>query len=146
MRQGCSPVDLLHIFRTPFYKNTSGGAKIRIVEDVLKMSYIFVFRRCLENAFKTYSRRQGKCLQHVLRRIIQLVFSTFLRHTEKTIIYRKICLGHTSEKFLVRVQNFQEWTLWIYRNFSSSFLKHFMKWLDIIVKAGYQKRCCCLSE
>ena len=22
---GCSPVNLLHIFRTPFYKNTSGG-------------------------------------------------------------------------------------------------------------------------
>ena len=24
-RHGCSPVNLLHIFRTPFYKNTSGG-------------------------------------------------------------------------------------------------------------------------
>ena len=25
LRHGCSPVKLLHIFRTPFYKNTSGG-------------------------------------------------------------------------------------------------------------------------
>ena len=25
LRQGCSPVHLLHIFRTPFHKNTSGG-------------------------------------------------------------------------------------------------------------------------
>ena len=25
LRYGCSPVNLLHIFRTPFYKNTSGG-------------------------------------------------------------------------------------------------------------------------
>ena len=25
LRHGCSPVNLLHIFRTPFYKNTSGG-------------------------------------------------------------------------------------------------------------------------
>ena len=25
LRHGCSPVNLLHIFRIPFYKNTSGG-------------------------------------------------------------------------------------------------------------------------
>ena len=25
LRHGCSPVNLLHIFRTHFYKNTSGG-------------------------------------------------------------------------------------------------------------------------
>ena len=25
LRRGCSPVNLLHIFRTPFPKNTSGG-------------------------------------------------------------------------------------------------------------------------
>ena len=25
LRYGCSPVNLLHIFRTPFPKNTSGG-------------------------------------------------------------------------------------------------------------------------
>ena len=25
LRHGCSPVNLLHVFRTPFYKNTNGG-------------------------------------------------------------------------------------------------------------------------
>ena len=25
LRHGCSPVNLLHIFRTPFYKSTYGG-------------------------------------------------------------------------------------------------------------------------
>ena len=25
LRHGCSPVNLLHIFKAPFYKNTSGG-------------------------------------------------------------------------------------------------------------------------
>ena len=25
LRHGCSPVNLLHIFKTPFLKNTSGG-------------------------------------------------------------------------------------------------------------------------
>ena len=29
-RYGCSPVDLLHIFRTPFYKSTSGGLLLSV--------------------------------------------------------------------------------------------------------------------
>ena len=29
LRHGCSPVNLLHIFRTPFYKNTSGGLLLK---------------------------------------------------------------------------------------------------------------------
>ena len=29
LRHGCSPVNLLHIFRTPFYKNTSGWVLLR---------------------------------------------------------------------------------------------------------------------
>ena len=73
------------------------------------------------------------------------VFNTFLRRTTKTIIYRKICLGHTSEKFMIRVKNFQEWTLWIYRNFLKTvFLKHFMKWpllqtKTLLLKSGIKK-------
>ena len=31
LRHGCSPVNLLHIFRTPFPKNASGGLLIFIV-------------------------------------------------------------------------------------------------------------------
>ena len=29
-RHGCSPVNLLHIFRTPFSKNTSGGLPLKV--------------------------------------------------------------------------------------------------------------------
>ena len=37
-RHGCSPVNLLHIFRTPFSKNTSGGLLLVIhIKDVFKM-------------------------------------------------------------------------------------------------------------
>ena len=37
------------------------------------------------------------------------VCNTFLRHTPKTVIYRGICLCHTtSEKFIVSAQNLQE--------------------------------------
>ena len=32
LRHGCSPVNLLHIFRTPFPKNTSGWLFLNVVE------------------------------------------------------------------------------------------------------------------
>ena len=37
-------------------------------------------------------------------RHFQDLFDKFLRHTRKTITYRKICQGHISETFTVRVQ------------------------------------------
>ena len=36
LRHGCSPVNLLHIFRTPFPKNTSGWL-------LLKLAVLFLF-------------------------------------------------------------------------------------------------------
>ena len=33
LRHGCSPVNLLHIFRTPFPKNTSRGMLLRVFPD-----------------------------------------------------------------------------------------------------------------
>ena len=36
LRHGCSPVNLLHIFRTPFPKNTSGGLLLWIERLILK--------------------------------------------------------------------------------------------------------------
>ena len=30
LRYGCSPVNLLHIFRTPFYKNNFGGLLLHL--------------------------------------------------------------------------------------------------------------------
>ena len=56
-----------------------------------------VFKTSCKNVFKTSSAR-----------LLRDVFSTFLRRTAKTVIYRRICLGHTSEKFTVSVQNLQE--------------------------------------
>ena len=40
-RQGCSPVNLLHIFRTPFYKNASGGLLYCKKECVPKHDSVF---------------------------------------------------------------------------------------------------------
>ena len=35
LRHGCSPVNLLHIFRTPFPRNTSGWLLLKLCKDVL---------------------------------------------------------------------------------------------------------------
>ena len=36
---GCSPVNLLYIFRTPFYKNTYGGLLLKKSKKTKKNSY-----------------------------------------------------------------------------------------------------------
>ena len=41
LRHGCSPVNLLHIFRTSFPKNSSGGLLMHIL--------MLVVRRCIQN-------------------------------------------------------------------------------------------------
>ena len=49
LQHGCSPVDLLHIFRTPFLKNTSGWLLLYIIKapknlmDDFHLFMIFVF-------------------------------------------------------------------------------------------------------
>ena len=115
-------------------------------EDVLKTSFVFVFRRRLdqeeyvhlslmssEDVFKTSSRRLGedqyirlgytssRRLQDIFKTYHQVklffltrlweAFNTFLRRSfPKTIIYRGICPGNsTSDKFIVSIQNLQEW-------------------------------------
>ena len=77
--------------------------------------------RRLQDVFKTSSRRLAKTssrhLQDVLKMYHQVklflltslweVFNMFVRRTAKTVVYRRIHLGHTSEKFMVSVQNLQ---------------------------------------
>ena len=95
-------------------------------QDVFKTSCKNVFKtssRRLQDVFKTSSRRLANTswrhLQDVLKTYHQVklflltslweVFNMFVRRTAKTIVYRRIHLGHTSEKFMVTVQNLQEW-------------------------------------
>ena len=88
-----------------------------------------VLPRPLQDVFKTFSRRLAttssshlqdvlqRCLQDVFKMYHQVkpffstrlrdIFNTFLRRTAKTVIYRRICLGLTLEKFMVSVQNLQ---------------------------------------
>ena len=76
-----------------------------------------VLQKRLEDIFKTSSRRLWDLLQDVFKTYHQIklltslrnVLNKFLRCTAKTVICRRICLGHASEKFMVSVQNLQEW-------------------------------------
>ena len=63
-----------------------------------------ILQRCLQDVFKTY--HQVKLL---LLTDLWEAFNMFLRHTAKMVVYRRICLGHTFEKFMVSVQSLQEW-------------------------------------
>ena len=103
-------------------------------EDILKTSsrrldqdqYIRLVHsssRRLQDVFKTSSKRVANTswrhFQDVLKTYHQsklflltslwVVFNMFVRRTAKTVVYRRIHLGHTSEKFMVSVQNLQEW-------------------------------------
>ena len=85
----------------------------------------YVFKRSCKNVFKTSSRRLQDVLKTSWRRLGKIclrrfnmfklflltslrdVVNTLLRRTAKTVIYRRICVVHTSEKLTVSVQNLQ---------------------------------------
>ena len=45
---GCSPVNLLHIFRTPFYKNTYGGLLLTKPDNEISLAKMY----CKVNSLK----------------------------------------------------------------------------------------------
>ena len=60
LRNGCSPVNLLHIFRTPFLlKNTSGGTKIA---NALRSTFVIFV---LWHSYSTHSRQFEFCFDPV---------------------------------------------------------------------------------
>ena len=53
-RHGCSPVNLLHIFRTPFPKNTSGGLLVYITEHRFTLIILSNVSLCSMNLVEIY--------------------------------------------------------------------------------------------
>ena len=132
--------------KTNLCNNNRTQANIRLDEDVLKTSFVFVFRRRLQDVFiktnifaliirlqktswsrpiysswqyvfKTSSRR----FEDAFKASYKKVFQTSSRRLAKKPSRRwriirlnylprsRICLGHTSEKFMVSVENLQVW-------------------------------------
>ena len=96
----------------------------RHFQDALIKVNIFALIIRLQDVFKTFSRRLQDVLQKLLQGIfktssrrLQDIFKTSSRLSEnffktsstisKMVIFRRICLGHISEKFMVSVQNLQ---------------------------------------
>ena len=101
----------------------------RRLQDIFKTStrrFQEILQKRLQDIFKTPSRRFETCSRRLAKmssrrcqdvsssytvlvnnfsRCLQDVFPTFLKCTAKTVIYRSICLGHTSEKFMISGQN-----------------------------------------
>ena len=84
----------------------------RCLQDVLKTSLRFlqdIFKASCKDVFKTFSRRTYYQVKLVLLTPLRGVFSRFLRRTANMVIYRRICLSHTLEKFMASEQSLQEW-------------------------------------
>ena len=56
LRHECSPVNLVHIFKTPFYKNTSGGLLLIIVIA----NYHFVKNEIAKNIQNCFIKNQDQ--------------------------------------------------------------------------------------
>ena len=70
LRHGCSPVYLLHIFRKPFPKNTSGELHLDFLWGYLKRKtalFLLTIIRCLINILR--ETKEG-CIQNALGQIL----------------------------------------------------------------------------
>ena len=47
LRHGCSPINLLHIFRTPFLKNTSGWSLLKVIIDSNRFQRLKIYQTLL---------------------------------------------------------------------------------------------------
>ena len=101
-------IPLPDVFKTP--SRRLQGVLQKGLQDIFKTSstrFENVFKtssRHLQGIFKTY--HQVKLF--LLTRLWE-AFNTFLRRSvPKTIIYRGICPGNTTDKFMVSVKNLQE--------------------------------------
>ena len=66
LRHGCSPVNLLHVFRTPFYKNTYGGLLLNLNIETTCNSSSKLKLTELEHLFikELIKLAKGQCMQH----------------------------------------------------------------------------------
>ena len=86
---GCFPVNLLHIFRTPFLKNTSGRLLLKISINLQMVSEVAVYRCSINPVFSKIPKNLHKntCLgvsfsiklqarppQNTSRRLFQMVY------------------------------------------------------------------------
>ena len=73
LRHGCSPVNLQHIFKTPFTNNTSGGLlQSKDIVGKIKLSCYTLLQVSCNSNFQAYT------MLIYLKRQIKLTFSTII--------------------------------------------------------------------
>ena len=65
---------------------------------------IITSSRCLQDVFKRYYDWNWTACVNTSSIYLHDLLNTFLRPTAGTILYKKICTGHTAEKFMVHLQ------------------------------------------
>ena len=88
-RHGCSPVNLVHIFRMPFPKNTSGGLLLNIIKE--KKIFFNNALQELKLLRNDYSSRNYQC-QRLLN---------FKQETTKYVYKLKVTYANVSAKLIL---------------------------------------------
>ena len=78
-------------------------AFLRCLQDIVPRHLGQTCSRHLQDVSKSYHQVKLFLLTH-----LQDIFETYSTHFWD-VLHRRICIGHTSEKFMVSVLNFQEW-------------------------------------
>ena len=90
LRHWCFPVNLLHIFRTPFYKNTYGGMLLMITFFLTTVSYIEV----LGYTHSTWITVLARDCCDVAKFFIMTIVNYFIHTTKNTwFIYSGGCMA-----------------------------------------------------
>ena len=74
----CSTVDLLNIFRTYYYENTSGGITLKICK---KIQLTFCKKQCRKNAVKNVKNVEISCGTNNLHLVAPKVFADGINET-----------------------------------------------------------------
>ena len=87
LRQGCSPVNLLHIFRAPFLENTYG----RLLLDLIKAAFPFIQ---IQDLYSTFALSKTRNKSAVHRCSIGKLLWTILHNSQESIyigvLFRKV--------------------------------------------------------
>ena len=83
LRHGCSSINLLHIFRTTFYKNTFEGLLLdNLFGRVLPWNLV-------------WQKKQRNCLENVFNKLLAKFYN-------QTIVFRNTWLGNTIRIFFIK--------------------------------------------
>ena len=91
LRHGCSPVNLLYIFRTPFSKNTSGRLLLNCFVSYLKFDVTMLYSLLIKFGL-VYNSEKVICVgdTYMCSVLLVCVYATVVFRTEVLIVFYEI--------------------------------------------------------